>query len=422
MRSSLRRSRLAGAVAALAAAGLLLTACTGDADPGPAESGASLPGDIQESLEAAVEHAIQGSGASGAIVGVWTPWGGDWVSGVGETSPGSGETPSADMTFRAGQITRSMTCDVLFSLEDDGVVSREDVVTEYVPSVPGLSEVTLGDLCDDVSGIHSSRSVQWRSFSRNLTREWGPREFIAPGLARGISDAGTWSDSDTGYFVLGLALENASHTSMEALIDEYVASPLGLQDTVLPGPTAAEPGALPLPGLYTTTGAVEQGCEGDPGNVTTLSASFGYADAGVVSSIGDLRVYASSLAETAGDSEDLPARWADSLPVNPNGAQWQRTAGGDRLLGSLIGQQGSMPGYATAAYSDIDSGLTVAVVLNNSAASDVIAGSLARELAAIAAQAPATDGGDRPEISLPWTVEQARESVSNAAVCPIGEG
>ena len=55
-----------------------------------------------------------------------------------------------------------------------------------------------------------------------------------------------------------------------------------------------------------------------------------------------------------------------------------------------------MPGYATAAFSDPQSGLTVAVVLNNSGGGAGFAEYLAWELAAIASKAPATRRRHRP--------------------------
>jgi D-alanyl-D-alanine carboxypeptidase len=85
--------------------------------------------------------------------------------------------------------------------------------------------------------------------------------------------------------------------------------------------------------------------------------------------------------------------------------------------GPLIGQFGKVPGYITAAFSDPGSGLTVAVVLNNSAADGSVGGYLAWQLAAIASKAPAADGQEMPEAGLPWTQEQYRDAIAAAAVC-----
>ena len=159
----------------------------------------------------------------------------------------------------------------------------------------------------------------------------------------------------------------------------------------------------------------QSGCTEAPADVTEISASYGYADSGVVSSVTDVRDYMSRQARNAGNSDDLPPRWAETFPVSSDGEQWVRAGGGNRLNGSMLGQQGDILGYSVAAYSDVDTGLTVVVVLNNSAGGGNLAGALARELSAIAMEA----GEEAPETTLPWTIDQAHEAVASAAKCPI---
>ena len=63
--------------------------------------------------------------------------------------------------------------------------------------------------------------------------------------------------------------------------------------------------------------------------------------------------------------------------------------------------------------------MTVAVVLNNSAAGGGVAAYLAWELAALASKAPAAAGQTAPEFGLPWTAEQYHEAITASAVCPL---
>ena len=63
------------------------------------------------------------------------------------------------------------------------------------------------------------------------------------------------------------------------------------------------------------------------------------------------------------------------------------------------------------------SGLTVAVVLNDSAANSGVGAQLAWELAAIASKAPAASGQTAPEAGLPWTAEQYHEKIAANAIC-----
>ncbi|MGO1256712.1 MAG: serine hydrolase domain-containing protein [Microbacterium gubbeenense] len=415
MRSTHRRGRVLGALSSFAIAALLLAGCTGgDSVPSPDRISNPMPDDAVEQMQAATERAIAAGGGPGAIVGVWAPWAGEWEAGIGETEPGSGTAPSTDMTFRAATVTRSMTCDLLYAM-DGGPVNLDDAVSTYLQSVPQLTDVTLVDLCNGVAGLRSSRDPNWNFVIGNTDRVWDPREYAAAGLGAGLGSTDSWADSDTSFFLLGLALQNASHSSLPELYNEYIFDPQGLGDTYLPSDAPSTAGSNPLPGFYSSSQVQQSGCTEAPADVTEISASYGYADSGVVSSVTDVRDYMSRQARNAGNSDDLPPRWAETFPVSSDGEQWVRAGGGNRLNGSMLGQQGDILGYSVAAYSDVDTGLTVVVVLNNSAGGGNLAGALARELSAIAMEA----GEEAPETTLPWTIDQAHEAVASAAKCPI---
>lgn len=415
MRSTHRRGRVLGALSSFAIGALLLAGCTGgESVPSPDRISNPMSDDTVEQMQSATERAIAAGGGPGAIVGVWAPWAGEWQAGVGETEPGSGAAPSTDMTFRAATVTRSMTCDLLYAM-DGGPVNLDDPLPTYLQSVPQLSDVTLVDLCNGVAGLRSSRDANWNFVIGNTDRIWDPREYAAAGLGAGLGSTDSWADSDTSYFLLGLALQNASHSSLAELYNEYIFDPQNLGDTYLPSDAPSTAGSNPLPAFYSSSQIQENSCSEAPADVTEMSASYGYADSGVVSSITDLRDYMSRQARNAGRSDDLAPRWAETFPVSSDGEQWVRAGGGNRLNGSMLGQQGDILGYSVAAYSDVDTGLTVVVVLNNSAGGGELAGALARELSAIAMEA----GDEAPETTLPWTIEQAHDAVASAAKCPI---
>lgn len=414
--------RAVSAVAAAAAITLALSACTG-ADPTEARTPQLVTGELPDEtvaeLQAAVEHAMAATGSSGAIVGVWVPWAGAWVTGLGTTAPGGGEAVTTDMAFRITSMTRPMTCDVLYGLVEDGVVGLDDPVSDYVPSSPDLDEVTLRQLCDNTSGLGRSNDTLLPNVLRTPEREWNPREVAAAGLGKSRTEAGVaFTDSDTGYLLLGVALANASKETPAALIRKYVTEPLGLQATALPGREADVPGVPALPGYYSDEADREAGCV-EPREYTKLSASFGYTDSGAVSTIEELGVYTEALAAKAKDGGELAPRWSAAKPISTEADSWYQYAGGTFIAGSMVGQQGSTPGYMTSAYSDIDNGLTVAVVLNNSAAPESLVGYLAKQLAAIVSKVPARSGETAPDFGLPWTAEDYHQRIADRAVCPL---
>jgi D-alanyl-D-alanine carboxypeptidase len=419
IRSTLGRGL--AAIVALAAAGLGLTACAPDVSvpiDSPPQVQGELPEDTRAALEDAVAHAVAASGASGAIVGVWVPWSGTWVAGVGTQDFESGTPVTTDMHFRIADATRPMICDVLYGVAAKGIVSLDDPVTDYVSSVPDLDDVSLLELCNGTSGVGSYQKMVQRMWVSNPHRVWDPRELASFGLGqtRSAEPGQAYRDSDAGYLLLGLALERATSTGADDLLTEYVFDPLDLTGTTLPADQWADSGPA-LTGLMTPTKDGVRQCTA-PRDVTDVSASTGYTSAGVVSTIDDLGRYMQALASGALSTEGVD-RWSDPLPVSSRQPSWFTATGGAFQAGSLIGQAGDMPGYTTAAYSDPATGMTVAVVLNNSTAGTAIGNYLAWELAAIASKAPAAAGETAPEFGLPWTPEQYRDAVTSQAICPI---
>jgi D-alanyl-D-alanine carboxypeptidase len=424
MRAGLRGRRTA--VAMLVALGLVvsLVGCSADQHVEldlPPQSEGAFPDETTQQLKAAVEFAMAATGSSGAIVGVWAPWSGSWVSGLGTQRPDGGAEVTDDMQFRAGKVTRAMTCDILYGVADAGTVSLDDSVSTYVAGVPQESTITLRQLCDGTSGIGSYGSQLRQLWLTNPKRVWDPRELAGYGLGepRATEPGAAYVDSDAGYVLLGLALERATGRTAAELIQQYVVDPLDLVATHLPSPRAlkpAEDGAV-LTGYQSLP--IEGGLDcANPLDITQLSASVGFTDAGVVSTIADLGRYGQALA-TGALLADGVERFGNPLPAYPKAPAWNTATGGAVIAGSLIGQYGAVPGYLTAVFSDPVTGLTVALVLNNSAAGAVVAASLAWELAAIASKAPAGAGETAPEAGLPWTAQQYHDVIAAAAVCPL---
>jgi D-alanyl-D-alanine carboxypeptidase len=416
--------RVIGALAAALAVTVALSSCSAGSPASidlPAVPDTKLPAATQKELKSAVTDAMAATSSSGAIVGVWAPWSGSWVAGLGTVSADSKTPVTPDMTFRAGTITRPMTCDVLYALAERHVVKLDDSITKYVGGMPKLKPVTLQDLCDGTSGIGSYSSQLETSWLSNPAREWDPNELIGYGLGQMDDDAQpgvTWEDSDAGYLLLGLALERATGQDAAALLREYVFSPLGLDATTLPGDAAAEPVAgssTALQGYYNPKDAKGALVCTKQTDVSRMSASIGSTDSGVVSDIDDVGTYVRALA--SGALVKAKGRFSDPLPVSTKTPSWFTAGGGAIEAGPLIGQYGETPGYLTAAFADPTSGLTVAVVLNNSTAGRQAVLNLSWELAAIASKAPPAPGEKTPASGMPWTASQNHDAIAAAAIC-----
>lgn len=413
------------AAVAIAGAGVLaviLSGCTPEATVSvdvPAQVDAPLADQTVTELRDAVTTAMAATGSTGAIVGVWVPWSGTWVSGLGTQGPGGAEV-TADLGFRAADVTSAMTCDVLYGLASDGTLKLDDSVTTWVSNLPGYEDITLRMLCDGTSGLGSYSSVLNGVELNNPDRAWNARELLAYGISspRRNAPGASFSDSDTNYLIAGLAAERASGESLSDLIRERVAGPLGLSATALPAPAAAAPSSSPLEG-FRSQQIPEGGWTCDqPQDVTVLSSSFGGAASGAVTNITDLGRYTQALA-SGSLLPDGTDRFASPLPVSADDPTWFTAAGGAYQAGSLIGQFGVTMGYMVGSFADPETGMAVSVVLNNSAGNPKTAAWLTWELAAIASKAPAASGQTAPEAGLPWTAQQMRDGIVGNAICTV---
>ncbi|MFT2817465.1 serine hydrolase domain-containing protein [Leifsonia sp. A12D58] len=417
-----KNARGAALLAMLTIAALGLSGCTPAADAaidGHGQLSSAFDAATTEKLNAALADGIAWSASSGGIADVSAPWGGKWVVGSGTTTIGGATPMAADMHFRIGSTTRPMTCTVLLKLVDTGEVALDDKVSKYLTRMPDAEDFTLGELCQGTSGIADYTTNLATQFVRNPTRIWPPVELLSTGLAKERTETpgGGWADSNSGFVMLGLALEAATGQSWDSLYKQYIFDPVGMDDTSFPDRSDFSLPA-PAPQGYSAGINADGSTVCDPMvNDTALSNSMSWVSGGVVSTVGDLSKWARTLAEgSLVSKKSATAQWT-TIPKGANAASWQGYGLGVQQLGPMRGHSGSIPGFVTAAFADPDSGLTVVVMLNNSTAGVGFAEALAERFVSIAAQAPAVGGARAPGLELPWSEDQATAAMKAGAVC-----
>ncbi|MFZ4896244.1 serine hydrolase domain-containing protein [Plantibacter sp. Mn2098] len=423
MTEKVSRARRIGALVTAAALAVVLAACSGPSvalTDFPKQAEGDFSKDTRTAITKAVEAAVTQSGSSGAIVGVWAPWAGSLVEGVGTTKAGGSTKMDPSMVYRIADGTRPMTCTVLLQLVDEGKVKLDDKVSDTLPQVQGIEGITYGQLCQNTSGLGSYSGALQTQFVTNPTRNWSMAEILANGLSTGTrtSPGALYASSDTGYILLGMALQQITGQSWQSLYNHYIFSPLDMKQSSFPEVQNVELPGSTYPHGYTTTRLADGTFQCDtPVDDTKLSSSMVWTAGGVVSSIGDMQRFTQAMASGALLAPGTyKKQWANPVPLGGDSPAWQSYGIGAMQLGPLRGQYGAIPGYLSAAFADPVSGLTVVVMLNNSTAGAGFVKELTMQLASIGSKAAPVSGQKAPDIQLPWSEQQAAEALAAAAM------
>ena len=147
----------------------------------------------------------------------------------------------ADTTtrFSIGSVTKQFIATLALLLQEDGVLSLNDTVAKWYPSITRANEITLVDLLNHVSGYHDYYPLDFvdRPMAQPTTAEQIIGKFATAPLD---FDPGTrWSYSNTGYTIVGSVIERVTGKSLGTLLEERIFRPLGMRQTLFE-PTAEE--------------------------------------------------------------------------------------------------------------------------------------------------------------------------------------
>ena len=244
--------------------------------------------------------------------------------------------------FRIASVTKQFTCAAVLLLAQDGLLSPEDEVAAILPELPDLgARITLDHLMRNVSGLRDMLELM-RLGGLDLGGACGQADLLAAICRqRGLNFApgSRFLYSNSGFFLLGLAVERASGMPLGAFLEKRIFAPLGMTRTRLV-PSTAEA----VPGL--ATGYL-------PGAGGFLRAAHGFAlggEGGLVSCIEDLALWARNF-ETGRVGGPALAEALQHRAPFANGALNLYARGleaGEHRGVPTIGHGGLWPGYKTA--------------------------------------------------------------------------
>lgn len=241
-------------------------------------------------IEALVAEAMAAQDLKAAIAGFSVGGAAPWTTAQGWSMTGVPAT--ADMHFRNGSVAIAYLGTVLLQLVDAGTLGLDDRLSTWFPDYPRADEVTLRMLINCTSGY--ADYVPDADFEKAVYaapfRHWTPEELIAIGLGKPlVCDPGTcWSYAHTNFVILGEVIEKATGRPLEALIEEGILAPLGLEDTR--SEITAEIQAPVLHAYTSERGTYEESTFWDPSWTVARGAVM-------TSNLGDLLASAAAIGE-----------------------------------------------------------------------------------------------------------------------------
>jgi len=139
---------------------------------------------------------------------------------------------SPETKFDIGSVSKTFTAALVLRLQEKGALSVEDRLCNYLDDCPDFwREITLHHLLTHTSGITDYTELPGQFEERALA------SFIPGALTRikkmplQFAPGEKYSYSNTGYKLLNKVIEVATGRSLEAVLQETILNPLGMQNT-----------------------------------------------------------------------------------------------------------------------------------------------------------------------------------------------
>ncbi|KAI9019132.1 beta-lactamase/transpeptidase-like protein [Hyaloraphidium curvatum] len=215
---------------------------------------------------------------------------------------GAGARAHAATTFRIASVTKTFTAAVVLQLVGEGKIKLDEPVASYLPS--GILDVV--DRLHVLEGVSSGRKVTIRhclthssglfdyAMSKGFGRAawvdpqhfWTPREMLEGAIAWGkptfAPDLQKYAYNDTGYVLLGVAIEQLDDRPLHESYRARIIDPLGLKDTYLEGHETHRGAPISHPYIGTR-------------DALAMHGTTDWAGGGLVSTVDDLAAFVVAL-------------------------------------------------------------------------------------------------------------------------------
>ncbi len=352
----------------------LATAPPETTTPAPASPQETLK-PIDPALAAKLQRLLDATVADGyipgAVLAVHVPGYQAWAgaSGIADRETDRPMEPTANI--RIGSLSKMFTAVVVLQLAEEGSIDLDVPIATWLPDeVPDGDVITVRHLLQHTSGLYDyleDKQLMNRVY-RDPERIWTPHELVEYATEFPSGALGRWDYSSTNYVLLGMLVEQVTGRTLAQEVRGRIIDPLGLKQTFS---TPDEPIQGALAHGYTNT--VDQ---------TDAPMTFVFGTGNIVSTAGDLQQFIGALVGgqlLEPDTQAMVYQFVsgrgqykmpaleyglglmhNQLPVGAGPDGQERPAAASTVLGHI----GGYGGFRSAVWTAPESGITVALAVN----------------------------------------------------------
>lgn len=343
-------------------------------------------------LDSAFQQWASENGFKGTAIQVRSKEGYEWENAAGVVVEGSPTAYTTDTPMRVASVTKTMTSVVVLQLVEEGALSLETPLSDFLPDYPLADQITVKHLLQHRSGIYDitlddkifrnyliANTTTWLSPQDVLAWTYGDtpdpagahpeidsiaKQILIPRQAANAPGEG-FHYSQPGFIALGIMIETVTGKPLARVLEERIFQRLGMSSTRL-----AEEDASENPVSYTYLfGATALGTHLLP-SLNSLGSSS-WAAGGVISTTHDLMIYFEALitGELLSQSAlQQMTEWvvSDAEPSGWNTVEYYGLGFSHKVRNgySLRGHDGSMPGSGATMQHIDDIGVYVTATRN----------------------------------------------------------
>jgi len=320
-------------------------------------------GDLGATIDAIGKNAVESGMALGLSIGVARGGTILHAAGFGSADLENDVPATAQTNYRIGSITKCFTATAIMQLVESGKISLSDPITKFIPgyNTHGFT-ITVQELLNHTAGIPNYTEIEAKDRTKwRLQRSHEEMRAVFEGEALLFEPGMGWHYSNSGYYLLGMIIENVSGTTYEEYLKAHVIDPAGLSNTQY---------GHQRPLIKHRCRGYDRAKEGWV-NAMPISMTTPFAAGALRSTVTDLLTWHRALIDGTLVKPETYRKMVTVIPL-PKG-RGSHSYGFGFYLGELDGHRtithpGEIDGFSTWLTYYPDDDLTVVVLTNNSAA------------------------------------------------------